>query len=68
MTFCLQNADILQARTIADRALKTINFREEDEKYNIWMAWLNLEYKFGTSESLDKVYQQAINESKVRIY
>ena len=31
------------ARQVADRALKTINFREEQEKFNVWVARLNLE-------------------------
>ena len=33
---------------MARRALKTINFREEDEKLNVYVAWLNLESMHGT--------------------
>jgi rRNA biogenesis protein RRP5 len=62
----LNSADVEAARMIANRALRTIHFREEDEKFNVWMALLNMEYKFGTSESLEKVFTQAIAESKVR--
>lgn len=29
------------------RALKTINFREESEKLNIWVAYFNLENEHG---------------------
>ena len=29
------------------------------------MAWLNLEYKFGTTESLENVFKRALAESKV---
>jgi hypothetical protein len=30
------------------RALETINFREESEKLNVWVAYLNLENVYGT--------------------
>lgn len=33
MTFYLQTADFDQARAIAERALRTISFREEDVSY-----------------------------------
>ena len=39
--YMLNNA--AAARQVADRALKTINFREEQEKFNVWVARLNLE-------------------------
>lgn len=35
------------------------------EKYNIWVALLNLEYKFGSKESLERIFSQSINENKV---
>lgn len=59
MAFQLQLSEIDKAREIGDRALKTINFREEDEKFNIWVALLNLENSFGTEESLDETFKRA---------
>jgi rRNA biogenesis protein RRP5 len=59
------SADVEAARLLAQRALRTIHFRELGEKFNVWMAWLNLEYKYGTKESLDQTLQQATRESKV---
>ncbi|GME97979.1 unnamed protein product [Ambrosiozyma monospora] len=47
MSFQLQLSEVEKAREIAERALKTINFREEQEKLNIWIAQLNLENMFG---------------------
>ncbi|XP_047328490.1 rRNA biogenesis protein RRP5 [Impatiens glandulifera] len=47
MAFLLSLSEIEKARSIAERALKTINFREESEKLNIWVAYLNLENKHG---------------------
>jgi len=51
----LSIAEIEKAREIAERALKRINFREEQEKLNIWVALMNLENKHGTNESLMQV-------------
>lgn len=59
MAFQLQLSEIEKAREIAERALKTINFREESEKLNIWIAMLNLENTFGTPETLTEVFKRA---------
>ncbi|XP_012990759.2 protein RRP5 homolog [Esox lucius] len=60
MAFHLQATQIEQARTVAERALKTISFREEQEKLNVWVALLNLENLYGTEESLQKVFERAL--------
>jgi hypothetical protein len=52
--------EIDAARTIAKRALKSISFRMEREKLNVWIAWLNLENLYGTNESLQKVLNEAV--------
>lgn len=59
MSFQLQLSEIEKAREIAERALKTINFREEQQKMNIWIALLNLENSFGEDESLQAVFKRA---------
>lgn len=59
MSFQLQLGEIDKAREIGERALKTINYREEQEKMNIWIAMLNLENTFGSDESLDEVFKRA---------
>lgn len=59
MAFHLQATQIEQARSVAERALKTICFREEQEKLNVWVALLNLENLYGTEESLKKVFERA---------
>ncbi|XP_010777768.1 protein RRP5 homolog, partial [Notothenia coriiceps] len=56
----LQATQIEQARAVAERALKTISFREEQEKLNVWVALLNLENLYGTDESLKKVFERAL--------
>ena len=59
MAYHIQMTEIENARKVAERALSTINFRDELEKLNIWVAYLNLENSFGDSESLLKVFERA---------
>ncbi|PWN41071.1 hypothetical protein IE81DRAFT_337927 [Ceraceosorus guamensis] len=59
MSFQLQLSDVEKAREIARRGLKVISFREEHERLNVWIALLNLENAYGTSETLDTVFKQA---------
>ena len=66
MAFYVNILDLGKARNIATRALATINYREEKEKFNVWAAYLNLENKFGSPESLNHVFEKATsyNEPK----
>lgn len=66
MSFQVQLSEIDKAREIGRRAIKTINFREEQERLNIWIALLNLENVYGMDESLDAVFKEAAraNDSK----
>ncbi|XP_023641258.1 rRNA biogenesis protein RRP5 isoform X2 [Capsella rubella] len=61
MAFMLSLADIEKARSIAERALSTINIREEEEKLNIWVAYFNLENEHGSppEEAVKKVFERA---------
>ncbi|KAK9471978.1 uncharacterized protein V1510DRAFT_418923 [Dipodascopsis tothii] len=59
IAFQLQLGEVDKAREIGQRALKTIGFREEDEKLNVWTALLNVENSFGSPESLDETFKQA---------
>lgn len=69
MAYHLQTTEIEKARAVARRAVKTINFREENERLNVWNAWLNLESKFGTPESLNDVLQEAVRTNdSLKIY
>jgi len=66
MAFQLQLSEIEKARDVGRRALKAINFREEQERLNVWIALLNLEISYGTDASLDAVFKEAAraNDSK----
>ena len=65
MAFHLENAEIEKARTVAQRALKVISFREEQEKFNVWIAWLNLEHMYGTTEGYEETFQVRKRKAKV---
>ncbi|KAJ2041176.1 rRNA biogenesis protein rrp5 [Coemansia sp. S3946] len=60
MAFYLGQSEVDQARAVAERALKTISPREEQEKMNVWVALLNLEHRFGSKDTLDSVLKRAI--------
>ena len=47
MAFWLFRGQIEKARQVAELALTTINFREEQEIFNVWVAYLNLESQHG---------------------
>ena len=59
MAFQLQSGEVDKARETAERAIKTINIREEAEKLNVWVALINLENTYGTDESLEEVFKRA---------
>lgn len=62
VAFMLDQADVEQARSIVERALRTINPREEGEKLNIWVAYFNLENQYGNppEEAVQKVFKRAL--------
>lgn len=60
MSFFAQASDLPAARETARKALKTINYRETEEKQNVWLAWLNLENIVGTDDSLDETFKEAV--------
>lgn len=76
MAFQVQVSEPARAREIAERALKTINIREEAEKLNVWIAYLNLENNFGTDDTLAEVFkracqyndEQVVHERLINIY
>ena len=69
MSHFLQLSDTEQARQIGQRALKTINYREEEERLNVWIAMINLENTFGDETSLDDIVNKAIqNNDPKKVY
>ncbi|XP_055612693.1 protein RRP5 homolog [Uranotaenia lowii] len=60
MVFHMESAEIDKARAVARRAIKAINFREEGERLNVWLALLNLELRYETVETFKEVLVEAI--------
>ncbi|CAG0884687.1 unnamed protein product [Darwinula stevensoni] len=56
----LKAGEIDKARVVGRRALRTIAFREEGEKLNVWVALLNIENLYGTQETLTETFQEAV--------
>jgi len=69
MAFQLSLGEIDKAREIVKQALNTISFRQAEEKFNMWVALLNLEKMYGTKETVFKAFDQAVvyNDPK-RVY
>ena len=59
----LQLGGANRAREIAERALNTINMREEEDKANIWISLMNLENEFGDDDTLESVFKRACQYS-----
>ncbi|KAH7106737.1 nucleic acid-binding protein [Auriculariales sp. MPI-PUGE-AT-0066] len=66
MSFQMQLSEIEKAREIGRRALKVINFREEQEKLNVWIALLNLENLHGNLESLEALFKDAARHNEAK--
>ena len=49
-----------KARKVAERALRTISYRQEAERMNVWVARLNMEAAYGTPETLKAVFAEAV--------
>jgi rRNA biogenesis protein RRP5 len=59
MAFQTKLGEIPKAREVAERALRTINIREETEKMNIWIALFNLENEYGSDDTMEDTFRRA---------
>ncbi|KAJ5980771.1 hypothetical protein N7481_008069 [Penicillium waksmanii] len=59
MAFQLELGEVEKARTVAERALRTISMNQDSEKLNIWIALLNLENTYGNDDTLEEVFNRA---------
>eukprot|EP01025_Chloroclados_australasicus_P050299 TRINITY_DN5766_c0_g1_i4.p1 TRINITY_DN5766_c0_g1~~TRINITY_DN5766_c0_g1_i4.p1 ORF type:complete len:436 (+),score=78.55 TRINITY_DN5766_c0_g1_i4:163-1470(+) len=64
MAFQISLGEVEKARQTAERALQTIHFREEHEKFNVWIAYLNLENQFGDDrDNFNKLLGRALQHT-----
>uniref|UniRef100_A0A1A9V937 S1 motif domain-containing protein n=1 Tax=Glossina austeni TaxID=7395 RepID=A0A1A9V937_GLOAU len=69
MVYHMQSFEIEKSRAVARRALKTISFRNPNEQINIWVALLNLELRYGSKESFDDTFKEALTyNDPIKIY
>lgn len=47
-----------------ERALRVINFRNENDKLNVWTSYMNLEHNFGTEQTLVEIFKRALESCK----
>ena len=60
MAWLLSQSDTEGARRLAERALRVIDPREEGEKFNVWVAYLNLEAQYGGVEAAMTLFGKAL--------
>ena len=66
MSFQIQLSEIEKAREVARRALEAINFREEQERLNVWIALLNLENIYGTEQTIGDTFKDAVRRNDAK--
>lgn len=66
MAFHLKMSDLNKARQVAERAVKHVGFSESKERFNAWVAFMNLECTFGTEESADAVFKRAASHNDAK--
>ncbi|KAF4120354.1 rRNA biogenesis protein RRP5 [Geosmithia morbida] len=59
MIFQMQVGDLSKAREVAEKAVQSINMKEEASKLNMWGAYLNLEVQYGNKKTVEDVFRRA---------
>ena len=60
MAFMLDNVGIDAARKVVERAVKAVGMSNDEDKLNLWTAYMNLESNFGTQETLEACTRRAL--------
>lgn len=69
ISFHLENAEVDRARSVAQRALQLIDVQEFEERINIWTVVLRLEVLYGTEESTETAFREALaTNDPLKIY
>jgi rRNA biogenesis protein RRP5 len=59
MAFLINLQQIEGARAVAEKALRQMSVSNNDDRVNMWVAYMNLENIHGTAESLTSVFKRA---------
>lgn len=66
MAFHLKMSDLERARQVAERAVKHVGFSDSKERFNVWVAYMNLECTFGTEKTADAVFSRASSHNDAK--
>ncbi|KYN93701.1 rRNA biogenesis protein RRP5, putative [Plasmodium reichenowi] len=69
IAFYLEQNNLEEARKVAERALKTIDIHEIDEKLNIYLCYINMECLYG--DKLNDIFKRALlcnNEKSIYLH
>lgn len=61
IAFVLEEIDAAAARKIAERAVRQVSMSADNDKLNLWIAFMNLEAQCGTEETLASVTKRALD-------
>ncbi|CAL1294877.1 unnamed protein product [Larinioides sclopetarius] len=62
----LKYSDVNKGKVLLRRGIKTINFREDEEKLNLWKALMNLEAYHDSRETLFATFEEALKYNDTR--
>ncbi|XP_005094140.1 protein RRP5 homolog [Aplysia californica] len=60
MSHHVELGELEKARAVAEKALETISFREEQEKLNVWLAYLNMETIYSEPKEVKRLLERAV--------
>ena len=63
MAFQLQFSDVAKVRELAERALGSIDIQHQDERFDVWIGYLEIELAHGNPESFDTIFQRACSHN-----
>jgi rRNA biogenesis protein RRP5 len=66
MAFLISLGELEAARGVAERALRTIPYRDDAEKFNVWVAWLNAENLYGSEDGTLQLLHRALAHTDAR--
>jgi rRNA biogenesis protein RRP5 len=65
----MEKEGIEKARNLSERALRVVNYKNERDRLNIWNSYINLEFNFGTEQTLLTTFKKALeNNNPKKIY
>jgi len=56
----LDHVGVESARRVAEKAVRAVSISNEEDKMNLWTAYINLENNFGSQSTLTQVVKRAL--------